>query len=96
MAIVNEVTPGSQDLATFQTVVQQQEQIYGPLTAIGTSGANNSMSFQFGTSPDAAHLATLAVYTDHPAPVAGTVLVCSGQCLVKGVATNVAAYRKSP
>jgi len=96
MATATESTPGSQDLPTFQTVVQQQEGIFGPLTALTSSGGNNTMTFQVGPSPDSAHRAILAVYTDHPPPKDGYVLVCVGSCLVSSASQQVAAYRKSP
>lgn len=96
MATAQEATPGNQDLATFQVVVQQQEGIFGPLTALGSAGSNNVMTFQIGPSPDAAHRAILATYTDHPPQKAGYVLICAGSCLVSSAAQQVAAYRKSP
>jgi hypothetical protein len=96
MATAQEATPGSQDLSTFQTVVQQQEGIFGPLTALSNHGANNVMTFQVGPSPDASHRAILETYTDHPPAKAGYVLVCIGSCLVSSVLQQVAAYRKTP
>jgi len=96
MAMATESTPGTQDLPTFQTVIQQQEGIFGPLTALANDGVNNTMTFQVGPSPDSAHRSTLSVYTDHPPQKAGFVLVCIGQCLVSSTVQQVAAYRKSP
>jgi len=96
MATAREATPGSQDLTTFQTVVQQQEGIFGVLTALSSEGANNIMTFQVGPSPDAAHRAILATYTGHPPNKDGYVLVCIGNCLVSGATQQVAAYRKTP
>jgi hypothetical protein len=96
MATRQEATPGSQDLSTFQTVVQQQEGIFGPLTALSSSGSNNVMTFQVGPSPDASHRATLATYTDHPPAKGGYDLVCVGSCLVSGAIQQVVAYRKTP
>jgi hypothetical protein len=96
MASATESTPGSQDLPTFQTVVQQQEGIFGPLTALANDGVNNIMTFQVGPSPDGPHRALLATYTDHPPPRDGYTLVCIGQCLVSSTVQQVAAYRKSP
>lgn len=96
MATAQDATPGSQDLPTFQTVVQQQEGIFGPLSALSSSGANNVMTFQIGPSPDAPHRAILATYTDHPPAKNGYVLVCIASCLVSGATQQVAAYRKTP
>ena len=96
MATVQEPTPGSQDLPTFQTVVQQQEGIFGPLVALASQIPNNVMTFQVGPSPDTAHRATLEVFAGHPPEKTGFILVCIGNCLVSGTAQSVAAYRKTP
>jgi len=96
MATAQEATPGSQDLVTFQTVVQQQEGIFGPLTSLSSSGDKNLMTFQVGPSPDSSHRAILATYTDHPPTKVGSVLVCIGNCLVSGALQQIAAYRKTP
>ena len=96
MATVQEATPGSQDIGTFQAVVQQQEGIFGPLTALASQIPNNIMTFQVGPSPDTAHRATLTVFTDHPAQKDGCVLICVGNCLVNGTPQSIAAYRKTP
>ncbi|WP_176053353.1 hypothetical protein [Paraburkholderia caribensis] len=95
MATAQETTPGSQDLFTFQSVVQQQEGIFGPLVSLSISGSgtNNVMTFQVGVSPDADHRVTLQSYDIHPPQLAGTRLVCIATCLVAGKAQNVAAYR---
>jgi hypothetical protein len=81
MATAQEATPGSQDLVTFQTVVQQQEGIFGPLTLLSSAGDENLMTFQVGPSPDSSHRAILATYTDHPSAKVGSVLVCVGSCV---------------
>jgi len=96
MATAKEATPGTQDLPTFQVVVQQNEGIFGPLQVLSSEGANNVMTFQVGPSPDTGHRAILDTYTDHPAQKAGYSLVCAGSCLVSGKAQQVAAYRKTP
>ncbi|MCW3477344.1 hypothetical protein [Limobrevibacterium gyesilva] len=96
MATVREMTPGSQDLATFQTVVQQQEAIFGPLQGIGGEGMNNIMTFVIGPSPDAARATILVTYTGHPPAKDGFQLVAIGTCLVSGAPVQVAAYRPTP
>jgi hypothetical protein len=93
MATAQEITPCNQDLPTFQTVVQQQEGIFGPLTALSQSGDKNIMTFQVGPSPDAAHRVVLEIYTDHPPNRNGLTLVCVAACLVSSTLQNVAAYR---
>ena len=96
MATATESTPGTQDLATFQMVVQQQEGIFAPLTSLASDGVNNTMTFLVGPSPDNAHRAILSVYSDHPQQKAGYVLICVGNCLVNSNSQQVAAYRTSP
>ena len=96
MATAKEATPGSQDLPTFQTVVQQNEGIFGPLLSLSSAGVNNIMTFQVGPSPDTAHRAILDTYTDHPPQKAGYTLICTGACLVSNAPQQVGAYRKTP
>ena len=87
-------TPGSQSLAQFQTVVQQQEQIFGPLTALGRDGANNTITFDVGNSP--AQGPELATFTgDKPPAKPGFSIVCVGDCLVDSKPARVVAYRRS-
>jgi hypothetical protein len=86
-------TPGSQSLLEFQTVVQQNEEIFGPLKALGKQGNNNTMTFEIGSSP--ATPAILATYDSDPPPAkAEHSIICKGDCLVEGKNTKVAAYRK--
>lgn len=94
MATVREATPGTQDLSVFQTVIQQQEGIFGPLISLANEGSNNIMTFQIGLSPDADHRAIIDTYIDHPPSKNGFVLVCISNCLVSGAIKAVAAYRK--
>lgn len=95
MATAREATPGTQDLPTFQTVVQENEGIFGPLQLISTEGDNNIMTFLVGDSPDPEHRVILDIYTDHPDPKQGYCLVYAGICLVSGAAKRIAAYRKT-
>jgi hypothetical protein len=96
MATAKEATPGSQDLPTFQLVVQQNEGIFGPLISLSSEGVNNIMAFQVGPSPDTDHRAILDTYTDHPPQKAGYKLICTGTCLVTSTSQQVGAYRKTP
>ena len=85
-------TDGNQSLAEFQTAVQQQEEIFGPLTALGLQGPNNTMTFDIGPAP--ANLAVLETYDgDAPPAKDGHDVVSAGGCLVEGRPTNVVAYR---
>ncbi len=87
-------TNGNQSLADFQTAVQQQEEIFGPLTALGIQGSNNTMTFDIGPAP--ANLAKLETYDgDAPPAKDGYSVVCKGGCLVAGRPANVVAYRQN-
>lgn len=87
-------TPGNQSLADFQTVVQQQEGIFGPLKALGRDGQNNTIILEIGPSP--INRALLETYEGNKPPnKAGHVLVCTGECLVEGQPAKVAAYRQT-
>ncbi len=92
MASKTVATPGSQSLAEFQKVVQQMEGIYGPLTALGKEGSNNTITLEIGTSP--ANRAVLETYEGKDPPAKpGYALICKGDCLVDGKPATVAAYR---
>jgi hypothetical protein len=93
MATAQALSDGSKDLAYFQTNIQQEEGIYGPLTGLAAQAPNNVMTFTIGPSPDPAHRCVLDIFTDLPAGKAGYVLVCVGDCLVSGSTARVAAYR---
>lgn len=93
MAIAQALSDGGKDLAYFQTIIQQEEGIYGPLLSLAAQAPNNLMTFTIGPSPDAAHRAILATFTDHPPAKAGHLLVCVGDCLVSGAVARIAAYR---
>ena len=85
-------TPGNQSLADFQTVVQQQEGIFGPLNALGRQDPNNIITLEIGESP--VKRALLEIYEgDKPPTKAGHKLICNGECLVKSQPAKVAAYR---
>jgi hypothetical protein len=87
-------TPGSQTLAKFQEVVQQNEGIFGPLKALGKNKQNNTITLDVGSTPN--NRAILETYEgDKPPTKDGFDSVCSGDCLVEGKAAKVAAYRKS-
>ncbi|MBI2998136.1 MAG: hypothetical protein HYY46_06725 [Deltaproteobacteria bacterium] len=87
-------TPGSQSLAEFQTVVQQQEGIFGPLTALGKKDQNNTITLQIGPGPG--NRAVLETYKgNNPPEKGGFDLICAGDCLVEGQPAKVAAYRRT-
>ena len=90
-------TPGSQDLVKFQEVVKENEQIIGPLTALSSAQGVNLMTFEVGALPDDDHVAQLATYTGAQPPAKdGSVVVCTGTCLVANAVQQVVAYRKTP
>lgn len=85
-------TPGNQSLADFETVVQQQEGIFGPLKELGRDGQSNTITLEIGSTPT--NRALLEIY-DGPTPPTklGHHLVCTSECLVEGQVKKVAAYR---
>lgn len=86
-------TPGNQSLPQFETVVQQNEGIFGPLKALGKQDKNNTITLEIGSAPD--NRAILATYDGDAPPVKqGHSVVCKGDCLVDGKAAKVVAYRK--
>ena len=85
---------GNMTIADFQTVVQQQEGIFGPLTALGKQGSNNTITFDIGSAP--ANRTVLATYEgDAPPARDGHSVVCKGDCLVAGQPAKVVAYRQN-
>ncbi len=87
-------TIGNQSLPDFQTVVQQQEGIFGPLTALGKQGSNNTITLDIGSTPT--NRAVLATYAgDAPPDRDGHSVVCTGDCLVDGQPAKVVAYRQN-
>lgn len=85
-------TPGSQSLQQFQTVVRQNEEIFGPLKALAHEGTFNLITYERGDSP--AKGPVLATYTGGTPPEKpDRALICVGDCLVESKAAKVAAYR---
>ncbi|MGH7831236.1 MAG: hypothetical protein ACREP8_13785, partial [Candidatus Binatia bacterium] len=84
----------SQSLDLFQTVVQQQEGIFGPLIGLGKEGQNNTITLEIGDAP--ANRAVIETYEGaEPPNKAGHDLICKGNCLVQGQPAKVAAYRQT-
>jgi hypothetical protein len=74
--------------------VQQQEGVFGPLTALGKEGSNNTITLEIGPSPT--NRALLETFQGgQPPEKAGHALICSGDCLVNGQPAKVAAYRQA-
>ena len=83
---------GNRPLAEFQTVVQQQEGIFGPLKELGHEGSNNTITLEVGDAPE--KRAVLSTFEGaEPPDKADHSLICNGDCLVNGVPAKVAAYR---
>jgi hypothetical protein len=93
MAIVQKACDGNQPLSYLQTVVQQEEGIYGPLSGLMAQAPNNVMTLQIGASPAVGKRAVLEVYSGHPPQKDGHVLICVANCLVNAAMQSVAAYR---
>lgn len=88
-------SPGSLTLAQFQTVIQQQEGIYGPLIALGSQDRDNLITLEI--TPAAPHhraeLETIGV--GNPPQKQGYTLVCTGNVFVENQPVIVAAYRQT-
>jgi hypothetical protein len=94
MATETVKTPGSQTLGDFQTVVQQNEGIFGPLKALGKEGANNTITFEVGSAPT--NRAVLETYQGgDPPEKEGHSVICTGDCLVEDKPVQVVANRKA-
>ena len=92
MATTTVFSDGVLSLSGFQTTVQQNEEIFGPLKALGKKADKNSINYEIGTSPE--NLAILEVFTGKSAPnKSGHQLICTGDCLIKAKPAQVAAYR---
>ena len=83
---------GSNDLTFLQTVVNQQEGIYGPLIALTSEIGQTYLVFQRGAAPNPRSV--LVKIDGEPAPARPPQTVaCSGLCVLGGQETWVAAYR---
>ncbi len=88
-------TSGSQTLAEFQKVAQQQEGIFGPLKQLGVQGDKNALTLEIGPAPQ--NRVELETYAGpQPPDKAGYARICNALCLVDGKSTATAAYRKNP
>ena len=90
-------TPGEWSLETTQIAVQQQEGIFGPLTALSATAGQperNRVTFMIGPTP--LHRCVLAAYTTAKPPVKpGFDVVASGSLWAEKKKLKVAAYRKT-
>jgi hypothetical protein len=85
---------GGLSLDQFQTVVQQNEGIFGPLLALSSQGSNNIITLEVGQSPE--QRVQLEIIAGTPAPDKPEhEIVCTGNVLVGGSPVVVAAYRRS-
>jgi hypothetical protein len=85
-------TPGTQTLADFQTVVQENEGIFGPLAGLGNDGENSIITLTVGAKPNK-RVVLEVIESENPPDKDGHQLICTGDCLVNGQSTKVAAYR---
>lgn len=97
MSTISRLTRGSIDLATLQTIVQQQEGIYGPLSGLAVQGTDIEMIFDIDVSPDPAFRAVLMTYSGVDVPVLpGLTLLTANLLPLDGALTYVAVYRRVP
>jgi hypothetical protein len=95
MVATAETLDGSNSITELELWARQREQILGPLLSLAIEGTDNVGKFNVGADvPDDAHLVELRVCVGGAAvPRAGFHVVCTGNCLVTGQRTMVAAYR---
>lgn len=87
-------TLGSLSLSDLQTVVQQQEGIFGPLIAMGIQNQENFITFEIGPTPR--NRTELEISPGGmPSLKPGHTLVCTGVVLVKSSPVSVTAHRKN-
>lgn len=92
MASRTVASDGSLPLGQFETIVQQQEGIFGPLLALSSLGAQNLITLTVGPRPE--HRARLEIIAAEPAPAKpGHDLICTGDVFVLGQPVLIAAYR---
>ena len=83
---------GARPLGELQTIVQQNEGIFGPLLALSSHGVNNFMTFAIGQRPaQRAELELIGAGNAPPKPDHD--LVCVGDVMVNARPVRVAAYR---
>jgi hypothetical protein len=80
-------------LTDFETVVQQQEGIFGPLIALSSASSGNVIELQVGSKPT--NRAVLKEFTGQgPDVLPDHALICTGVCLVENRRAKIAAYRQ--
>ncbi len=79
-------------LGKLQTIVQQQEEILGPLKQIRTANGRNVLEFEVQARPESGVILRLSEKIP-PVPAKGYVLVCHGDCFISGKQKYVAAFR---
>ncbi|HEY2071081.1 MAG TPA: hypothetical protein VGG48_16105 [Rhizomicrobium sp.] len=72
-------------------IVSQNEQITGPITAMGNDGTNSTFDFDATVSTLPVKIAIIVPNTS-PAPASST-SVCTGTIFIAGVLTPCTAYR---
>jgi hypothetical protein len=80
----------SVSLTDLNKLVDQQEQILGPLVAIGNDGTQTLLTFDVDQDPPA-NLAVISV----GGPPTGAAVIATGLCFVAGVMTQVTASRRT-
>jgi hypothetical protein len=86
---------GSLTIAGLEAEARQNEEIIGPLTAIGVSGADTAVDYQ--VAQNAAGMPgtplSLATFTDAPPAKPGMTVFLVGRGMIEGKEVKIAAYR---
>ena len=79
-------------LGDLNRLVAQQEDLLGPLTAIGNDGAQTVLTVDMDQDPPAKHAVITAAGSPPPA---GSTRVCEGKVFIAGQLTDAVATRPS-
>jgi hypothetical protein len=87
---------GSLSLSDFAKIIQENEQILGPLTELSHQGSDNVATFDAdGPTLPADRVVEILPCVGDVAPARqGYDVVCKGDCLVLSQPMNLAAYRR--
>jgi len=88
----------SLSLSELQTVVQQQEDLLGPLNknnpkGLGNDGNQTLLTFDMGQEPPMNKAVLRLTVGGHAVPLDGHELICIGSCFVSNQLIELAAYR---
>ena len=94
MATTQVKVEGRKTKSELQTIIQQQEGLFGPLAKLDSANGYTIVTLTVGRSPDKGKRVVLEIFDGpHPPGKAGYKIVCSGKCLIASALTQIVAYR---